>query len=420
MTAEEGSRVVLPCRTREKEMHVIVWKRGRRVLSARNTIVTRDRRFRLNVDYSLEIFPVRPEDAGKFTCQLDTDKLPEITHSLHVLYGPRVHATPKSGILRVEQGRSASMSCNASGNPQPTLLWRKQLGQMTDGRDTVAGHVLVLTRVTRSMTGVYECVADNGHGPAAVTSVHLQVQYAPEVRVGQSTVCSGVGHFAQLVCHVTSDPPAKVKWTKDGSAVRAGSMVSVEEVPESTLHVLKLSSVKATDFGWYKCKAENSLGRATGKMVLSGTPEKCVIISEAVSLSSSRYQLAWTVTSYEPLLEYKVAYRHNKYNASRYSSSSSWREVLVPVTGSTVINNTIYRQRIPLAHLLPASMYDVKVQGRNQHGWGAFSDLYHFSTTAHGEALKAQNASSAPRSCNSQLSTCAAVSTIILAYFILT
>ena len=63
----------------------MVWKKGRRVISAGTTITAIDRRFRLVGAHDLEITRVRVKDAGTFTCSVSTEPLMELTHSVDIL-----------------------------------------------------------------------------------------------------------------------------------------------------------------------------------------------------------------------------------------------------------------------------------------------------------------------------------------------
>ena len=64
---------------------VVVWRRQRRVLSARDVVVVRDDRFSLVDGHSLRITAVQPADQASYTCALDTEPLSELTHRLEVL-----------------------------------------------------------------------------------------------------------------------------------------------------------------------------------------------------------------------------------------------------------------------------------------------------------------------------------------------
>ncbi|XP_043235752.1 protein amalgam-like [Amphibalanus amphitrite] len=395
----EGESVTLPCAIRNKGPYIVVWKKDRRVISAREVIVARDTRYSLVDGYNLRIASVRPSDQSSYTCSLDTEPLTELTHRLDVLYGPVVTTRPFGGVLVLERGNQARLECSAAGNPKPTIFWRKQMGLLPSGEAQHAGSSYTISEVTREMAGVYECVAQNGLGRPEVGTVSLQVQYPPEVEVEKSVVYSGEGFKAKLICFVFADPPATVRWSRNEGALQPSRHVPSEEVLGGTRHVLTIGPVQMADFGTYSCQANNFLGTASGRVVLSGAPGQAHITSRPIGTAPDSYQLSWEVRSYSPVLEYKVAYGLGKrMNSSTENRSASWREVLVPPTGSEVVGDTLYRQQIPLTKLRPATTYELHVQARNRHGWSAVSDLFHFSTLARGEALESRSfGSSSPR-----------------------
>ena len=63
----------------------MIWKKGRRVISAGKTITSIERRFRLVGNHDLEISRVKVKDTGTFTCSVDTEPLMELTHTVDVL-----------------------------------------------------------------------------------------------------------------------------------------------------------------------------------------------------------------------------------------------------------------------------------------------------------------------------------------------
>ncbi|XP_037086665.1 lachesin-like [Pollicipes pollicipes] len=392
--AKQGETIVLPCAINHKGPYIVVWKRERRVISAREAIVARDPRYSLQDGYNLRIDGVRPSDQSSYTCSLDTEPLTELTHRLEVLYRPVVSVQPAGGVLVVTRGEQAHFSCNASGNPPPKVAWRKQAGPLPSGETRHEGRVYTIGQVSRQMAGLYECVAENGLGVPGTATVSLQVQYPPEVEVEKSVVYSGEGFEAQLVCFVFADPPAEVGWAREGGSLDPSRHLSSERQLAGTRHVLTVRPVRPVDFGTYSCQAANALGSAGGRMVLTGTPERAHVTSSSMGTAPDSYQLAWEVHSYSPILEYRVAYRQSKFNVTAGQPAPAWRQVLVPPTGSEVVGGTVHRQAIPLTQLPPATLYDLHVEARNRHGWSAVSDMFHFSTLAKGEALESRRYSS--------------------------
>ena len=70
----------------------------------------------------------------------------------------------------VVERRNTSLTCNASGNPQPTVFWiNVASGQRTNSS------VLNFTNINRNEAGEYRCEASNDCG-SAVEAVNVTVQ----------------------------------------------------------------------------------------------------------------------------------------------------------------------------------------------------------------------------------------------------
>ena len=70
----------------------------------------------------------------------------------------------------VVERRNTSLTCNASGTPQPTVFWiNVASGQRTNSS------VLKFTNVNRNEAGEYRCEASNDCG-SAVEAVNVTVQ----------------------------------------------------------------------------------------------------------------------------------------------------------------------------------------------------------------------------------------------------
>jgi len=64
-----GERVQLPCHVQQLGSYVLVWQKGNDVLTARNIMVSPDRRFKLQPDHTLELKNIKPSDGGDYTCK---------------------------------------------------------------------------------------------------------------------------------------------------------------------------------------------------------------------------------------------------------------------------------------------------------------------------------------------------------------
>ena len=64
----------------------------------------------------------------------------------------------------VTEGDNLTLTCTASGMPQPKVSWIKPHGQRRNG------HVLEVTRINRTEAGEYKCEASNECGNATETA----------------------------------------------------------------------------------------------------------------------------------------------------------------------------------------------------------------------------------------------------------
>ena len=72
----------------------------------------------------------------------------------------------------VTEGDNLTLTCNASGMPQPNVSWIKPGGQRQ------YGHMLEFTNINRSQAGEYKCEASNecGNGTETAT-IHVLCEF---------------------------------------------------------------------------------------------------------------------------------------------------------------------------------------------------------------------------------------------------
>ncbi|XP_037080209.1 contactin-3-like [Pollicipes pollicipes] len=302
--------------------------------------------------------------------------------------GPFVRTVPESGQIIVDQGQNASLECHARGNPKPRVRWRKKVHSTHSMVELSRGERLHLAKVTRSDGGLYECVADNSIGDTVTAPVNLQVLYKPETEVERSTVYTGEGFKAQLVCFVHADPIAEVKWSRVNSPIDYSRATLSNDIMIGTRHTLTIDNVQLDDFDTYMCTARNGLGSAYSKIAVSGVADKVEVISTPMDGDSESYDLAWKVKSYSPIIEYKIAYRKTKLNSTSHSPGR-WKEVLVPTTGREPVDDIHFQQQVTLTKLTAATAYDLHIQAKNKHGWNRVSNTFHFSTI--GRAMESRS-----------------------------
>ncbi|XP_078095298.1 basement membrane-specific heparan sulfate proteoglycan core protein isoform X4 [Mustelus asterias] len=176
----------------------------------------------------------------------------------------RIQPSPAS----VTEGETLELYCHVTGEPRPTITWRKSSGQLTTNHQ-VQGPVLRIQQATAADVGNYICHVENQLGMQEVsvsvsvtTSVHPG-RTAPVVKVHPSRTSVSEGEMLELYCQVTGQPQPRITWYR-----ATGSLSANHQVEGPVLRILHMTPA---DIGDYICRAENDLGMREVKFSVSVT-----------------------------------------------------------------------------------------------------------------------------------------------------
>ena len=95
---QTGGEVRLECDVTNLGDMILMWKQGRRVLTAGELMVRRDARLRLE-GTNLVISKLEAEDAGNYDCEIEaeSDRPVSVTHKLDILIPPQIYSEPADG-----------------------------------------------------------------------------------------------------------------------------------------------------------------------------------------------------------------------------------------------------------------------------------------------------------------------------------
>ncbi|XP_043346517.1 neuronal growth regulator 1 isoform X3 [Dermochelys coriacea] len=122
-------------------------------------------------EYSLQIQDVDVTDDGPYTCSVQTQHTPR-TMQVHLT----VQVSPKisriSTDIVVNEGSNVTLTCLASGKPEPSISWRHI---SPSAKPFENGQYLDIYGITRDQAGEYECSAENDVSVPDVKKVKVTV-----------------------------------------------------------------------------------------------------------------------------------------------------------------------------------------------------------------------------------------------------
>lgn len=77
---------------------------------------------------------------------------------------PTVIVKPKQ--IATYEGNDVSVVCNATGNPKPSIKWRRVIKKLPSNARVENNGKLVLTNMQKIDGGLYQCIAENPVGRA--------------------------------------------------------------------------------------------------------------------------------------------------------------------------------------------------------------------------------------------------------------
>uniref|UniRef100_A0A8D0KRT1 Obscurin-like protein 1 n=1 Tax=Strix occidentalis caurina TaxID=311401 RepID=A0A8D0KRT1_STROC len=198
---------------------------------------------------------------------------------------PRFLAYPRA--ITVQSGTDAVLSCQITGDPQPSILWEKDKTPIKpSGRFHVEAkgdlYSLLVSHATPQDSGLYICKAKNSVGETYAAAT-LKVEAgepqeeercssseAPSFLVAPSSTRVCRGEDVMFTCRVSGQPCPVLEWEKDGhklSDLFETSHFAVGQEPEDW-HFLKLFGARPPDGGVYVCRARSGSREALAAAVL--------------------------------------------------------------------------------------------------------------------------------------------------------
>ncbi|XP_067347788.1 neural cell adhesion molecule 1a isoform X11 [Channa argus] len=366
-TANISSSALLACDADGFPEPTVTWTHN-------NIVLETGDKYSLNEDGSeLVIKDVKKVDEGDYTCIAKNKagkKAEEV--SLNVFVKPQI--TYLNNQTASEFDEQVTLTCEASGDPTPTISWSFENRVFTEGEQShdrnivVRSHArvssLTLKNIQFTYAGQYLCTASNSIGQDN-RHMYLEVRFAPKIQ-GLVTVYTWEGNPANISCEVEAHPRASVVWFRDSFQLPSANTTSMTIYNTPTISYLEITPDSQNDFGSYNCTATNVMGTESKEFILiqAEVPSSPGIVQVEPFSSTAVVEFAAPESmGGVPVIKYRVEWRlpGQAWTGREYDA----------VDGMT---------KITIVGLKPETTYEVKMSAINGKGEGESSVASPFKT----------------------------------------
>nr|XP_020648945.1 neural cell adhesion molecule 1 isoform X7 [Pogona vitticeps] len=336
-----------------------------------------DEKYGFSYDGSeLTIYKVEKNDEAEYVC-IAENKAGEHDATVHL----KVFAKPKITYVEnktaMELEDQITLTCEASGDPIPSITWRTSTRNISneektlDGRIVVRSHArvssLTLKDIQYTDAGEYICIASNTIGQDS-QAMYLEVQYAPKL-LGPVAVYTWEGNQVNITCEVFAYPSAVISWFRDGQLLPSSNYSNIRIYNTPTASYLEVTPDSENDFGTYNCTAVNRIGQQSSEFILVQADTPSAPSIERVEPYSSTAQVEFDepeATGGVPILRYKAEWRamgEEDWHSRLYDAEEANSEGVFTVMG-----------------LKPETIYAIRLSAVNGKGAGEISAPSEFKT----------------------------------------
>ncbi|XP_059187647.1 immunoglobulin superfamily member 10 [Centropristis striata] len=172
----------------------------------------------------------------------------------------------------------AFLPCEAVGNPQPTITW-KRFSTATGSTVTVSGRMgkfevlsngtLLIQNANIKDRGQYLCLAENDYGSDKLLVTLSVVAYPSRIlEPKMREIKSHAGNSVEMKCKAEGRPTPMISWILANRTQVRGQNTEKGRVSVSADGTLVIEQVSVYDRGHYKCIASNPAGADTATVRL--------------------------------------------------------------------------------------------------------------------------------------------------------
>ncbi|XP_055349306.1 cell adhesion molecule Dscam2-like [Paramacrobiotus metropolitanus] len=368
-----GARLRVSCLVSRGDPPIsIQWYKDGMLLSASKEIVVQD----IDEYASFLLIPsLSVQHAGNYTCLASNDVAQDTRTAVLTVNVPVYWVNEPTDTVALHR-TDLRLTCQANGNPQPVIEWKKSVGNTPGNYTPVASvrqHVfdngtLWIQDLERTDEGSYLCQATNGIGPAISKVIHLAVKAPAYFLLDRETTNVPLRSTASLTCSALGDLPMTITWHYKNVELKDNHFARLsfhsQATPDGQESTILIKHAERSDSGEYVCKVTNEYGSAKKviNLLVQEVPEAPTSIS-VLGTNSRMVKIGWTggYDGNSPVINFIVEWKrpHEGWNDDGVK-----REY-------TPGNSSEYTVK----SLKPAQRYDMRIRASNILGQSEPSQL---------------------------------------------
>ncbi|KAJ8984502.1 hypothetical protein NQ317_014592, partial [Molorchus minor] len=374
ITVIDGETASIKCNATGKPPPSYQWIK----LRERQDLAVTDRFEVKRITGQLIMNQIKFEDDGVYKCIAENtvDRV-EATVRINVLVRPRIYELWN---VTAPIATETKLICKVYGRPPPRVTFRKLSSrepfvngrQPEDHRITLEQEffkeknegfgTLIISNLSRTDDGLYECIAENSAG-ISYKNGHVAVEFPPTFARTKDLppVWSWDEKPGNLTCLPEAIPNATIVWKYGNIEIRDNqNFQQIGRGPVSNLIVRPYNERKF--FTYYECLATNKLGSASIKIQLrhAEVPRSLSQIKPGPITATT---VKWSLTPANhfdglPIQSFTVQYKPNRQLGWDFASNHTWS----------------YGAPYILENLVPEETYDFRFAAKNAVGMGPFTN----------------------------------------------
>ncbi|XP_065666186.1 fibroblast growth factor receptor 1 isoform X3 [Hydra vulgaris] len=337
---------------------------------------------------SIKIGSTQMTDGGIWECNVIFFKNGVLDNQLMLTYDINIITKPgpvtvETNKLDVVKNGHVTAYCDSQSPSSFSLFWEREKGNISDHVSFYSDHnirdglyinrvYIYIKNIDENDAGDYKCTAKNLAGYASEI-VTVKLKSLPIIST-QKKVTINMFTNGQLECNAKGYPNIDFTWEIPRKSPLSSLMIKpmesverysvsktiVDKDTDRAISVLQIKNLQRLDMGFFKCFAQNDMGKTEIAIEVSGlkTPEAPIVVKYTVSKHS--VTLYWKLgdDGGSPVNLVTIQYRKNSSETWNEAWKKKFKKELTYYTINDLSENVNYTFRVAASNTIGTSEYN--------------------------------------------------------------